>query len=320
MGQQYIEYPRALCTIEGPVKGQKSIATNFYRARYKDQDFITHTFPNNWTAYSVILEGMFLINTKPLNCHKIMDEYSNFIMRRFIIPYLKKGSQEVHVLFDDPGRQIENPKQFEQSRRDAPLGDHICFVFFNDAEVPTKWQNTIKCRTCKRRLTIYLSDYFVKKIRTFLIESQKYVTSGATETFNSVVVTKDTGVCVWSPVESRVDESDTRVWLHLKYSAGTKKFILSPDTDVYHIGLPLVTSVDCVIVQLSRPSDKELKLLNVNILVDLFKRDPDLVTIPEIYIPTVLQTLFVCTGCDYISFFSGIGKAFFLKVFLSMPS
>lgn len=28
-----------------------------------------------------------------------------------------------------------------------------------------------------------------------------------------------------------------------------------------------------------------------------------------------MQTLFVATGCDYVSFFAGIGKAFFLKVF-----
>ena len=196
-----------------------------------------------------------------------------------------------------------------------PLATTFASYFFDDAEVPIKWQNTIKCRMCKRRLTTYLSGYFVRKIRPFLTESQKFVMSGATDNFNSVLVTNDTGACMWSTIESRVDESDTRLWLHLRYSAGTKKFILSPDTDVYHIGLPLVTPEESVIVQLSRPSDKELKLLNVNILIDLLKRDPDLVHIPEINIPRVLQTLFVCTGCDYVSFFSGIGKTFFLKVF-----
>ena len=48
---------------------------------------------------------------------------------RFIVHYFKKGSQEKHLLFDDPGRQLENPKKFEQIRRDVPSGDHICFVF-----------------------------------------------------------------------------------------------------------------------------------------------------------------------------------------------
>jgi len=36
------------------------------------------------------------------------------------------------------------------------------------------------------------------------------------------------------------EESDTRVWLHVVHSAGTRKLLFSPDTDVYHIGLFLV--------------------------------------------------------------------------------
>ena len=232
------------------------------------------------------------------------------------MPYLNKGSKEVHLLFDDPGRQTENPKQFEQSRHDITSSDHICFVFFDAAEVPTKWQPTIKCRLCKRRLTTYLSDYFVRKIRPFLTNAaQKYMTSGATETSASVMVTREGGASKWSTIQSSVDESDTRLWLHLRHSTGTNKFILSPDTDVYHIGLPLVIPGENVLIQLSLPSNKELKILALHNLVDLLKRDPDLVHISEAYIPTVLQTLFVATGCDYVSFFSGIGKAFFLKVF-----
>lgn len=70
-----------------------------------------------------------------------------------------------------------------------------------------------------------------------------------------------------------------------------------------------------MLIQLSRPSDKELKLLNLNLFIDLLKRDPDLAHIPESNIPRIIQTIFVATGCDYISFFAGIGKAFFLKVF-----
>ena len=108
IGQQYIEFPQALCETNGlPVKRQKSIATKFYQARYKDSELITHSFSSNWTPDTVILEGMFLINTKPLHFHKIMtlSDYGNFLLRRFILPYFRKGSQEVHLLFDDPGRK-----------------------------------------------------------------------------------------------------------------------------------------------------------------------------------------------------------------------
>ncbi len=128
-------------------------------------------------------------------------------------------------------------------------------------------------------------------------------------------MTKDAGRFQLSCIEFRVDESDTRVWLHVRNSAGTKKFILSPDTDVYHIGLTLVIPDEIVTVQLSRPCDKELKLINVNNLLDLLRRDPDLVHVPEQCIPRIIQVLFANTGCDYISFSSGIGKAFFLKFF-----
>ena len=61
-----------------------------------------------------------------------------------------------------------------------------------------------------------------------------------------------------------VDESDTRIWIHAKDSTGSRTYILSADTDVYHIGLPLITSTEEIISQLSRPSDEELNLLNLH--------------------------------------------------------
>ena len=48
--------------------------------------------------------------------------------------------------------------------------------------------------------------------------------------------------------------------------------------------------------------------------------DPDLSTIPRELLPKVLQTLFICTGCDYVSYFAGIGKSTFLKVFFQHAS
>ena len=128
-------------------------------------------------------------------------------------------------------------------------------------------------------------------------------------------VTKSAGPCATLQYDSDADESDTRIWIHAQHSTGSKKYILSPDTDVYHIGLPLILSTEEIIIQLSRPSDKELNLLNLHIFVDLLRRDPDLAHISSHTIPMIVQALFVSTGCDYISFFSGIGKAYFLKVF-----
>ena len=38
------------------------------------------------------------------------------------------------------------------------------------------------------------------------------------------------------------EEADTRVWLYVLRSPGTLKLVCSPETDVYHIGLPLISN------------------------------------------------------------------------------
>ena len=130
------------------------------------------------------------------------------------------------------------------------------------------------------------------------------------------MVTMGAGANTWPSIVSTVDESDTRIWLHSRVSAVTKKIILSPDTDVYiqYWLTTVIQPTESVIIQLSRPSDKQLNLLNCNVFLDLLKRDPDLAHVREEHIGRLMQSIFVATGCDYISFFSGIGKAFFLKV------
>ena len=59
--------------------------------------------------------------------------------------------------------------------------------------------------------------------------------------------------CMREDLITNADEADLRVWLHCKHSCGVNKLIFSPDTDVYHIGLPLMQSFEeChIIIQLS---------------------------------------------------------------------
>ena len=44
-----------------------------------------------------------------------------------------------------------------------------------------------------------------------------------------------------SRLACNAEEADMRIWLHVIHSAGQKKLVLSPETDVYHIGLPIVS-------------------------------------------------------------------------------
>ena len=58
-----------------------------------------------------------------------------------------------------------------------------------------------------------------------------------------------------------------------------------------------------------------IKLLYTKRLIVALSNDPDLANIAAATHSKVLQTLFVVTGCDYVSFFSGMGKATFLRCF-----
>ena len=62
-------------------------------------------------------------------------------------------------------------------------------------------------------------------------------------------------------------------------------------------------------------NSREVQFLDMSALLTAFLNDPDLANINTTTLPQVMQTLFVCTACDYTSFFSQIGKATFLRYF-----
>ena len=315
-GQQYLELPRALCTPSGePHKGQKSYTTKFYEKRYND--VILNRFPGLWVPDTVVLEGMFLINTAPLVTHVTMRDYAVFLVKRFIIPHLAKGVKEVHIVYDMPACNL-TPKAFEQGRRDTEhsvSSDHEHVAFTDVANVPQKWREYLHCRCCKRQLVLYLGQSFVHVVPPVLHGDQRVVTAGCHEGGKAMSISTS-GVEEGPTLECDAEESDTRVWLHVLCSSGHKKFLYSPDTDVYHIGLTLIDPcVQDVYVQLSNISSPELKLLHLNQLIHNFRNDPDLSLVPQPLIPRVIQTLFIGSGCDYISFFVGLGKATIMKHF-----
>ena len=51
-------------------------------------------------------------------------------------------------------------------------------------------------------------------------------------------------------------------------------------------------------------------------LVHAFENDPDIAGVEKSDIPVILQMLFICSVCDFISFFNGRGKATFLSTML----
>ena len=322
--QQCIELPRAIATTDGnPVKETKANTTKFFEKRYQQvtPPIITTSLQSGWIPDVVVMEGMFLINIRPWSAHKTMGDYANFLLKQHIQPYFRNTTtSDVHLLFDSPDSQQCTPKYFERNHRDKmnqTLDDHCCADFSADLMIPPKWrENVLSCRKCKRQLVCFLSEHFLQKIRPRLRHSQIFVTAGGLKgepRDKAVQVTSGQPPNINNILSCNADESDTRIWLHALHSPGTRKLVLSPDTDVYHIGLPVIahTHLD-VLVRLSNFSSIEQRFLDLQALLTSIQSDPGLAAVEQKKIAPIFQTLFIATGCDYISFFNGIGKATFL--------
>jgi hypothetical protein len=130
----YIPLPRALVTADGfPHKGNKSNITNFFKSRYKDLNVVSSYFPSNWIPDSVLLEGMFLIQTVP---SLGVDSYSNYcqmVASRFILPHFKNGVKEVHVIFDSENNETESHHEHQD--------------ITENGTIPSNWRvDVIHCR------------------------------------------------------------------------------------------------------------------------------------------------------------------------------
>ena len=114
---------------------------------------------------------------------------------------------------------------------------------------------------------------------------------------------------------TNAEETDLRIWRHVFKTGATRILLYSPDTDVYNIGLGLLGDINKdIVIQINLPH-LDNQFLNLNGLSESLNNDPDLVTIPTESCQDILQVLFISTGCDYISYFSGFGKASFLNIF-----
>ena len=117
-------------------------------------------------------------------------------------------------------------------------------------------------------------------------------------------------------LRSNAEETDLRIWLHCMHSTGSRKMLYSPDTDVYNIGLPIMQenhSLEIYIELKGRRKDSH-RYLHLNKFIQALHSDPDLAQVSPEQRASIVQAVYILTGCDYISYFKGIGKVFFLNV------
>ena len=178
--EQYLELPRSIADENGlPHKGMKCFSTKFYEKKYGSAAILSN-FPENWLPRTVILEGMFIINSSPLRIHCTMQEYTRFLLKKYTLKYFTVGVNEVHIIFDNPGRFENHPKSIERNRRDAGKigGSHTHSHFSDEAKIPSKWQEMLKCRECKKRLIAYMADSLLMTAPEVLQEGQRLIVAG----------------------------------------------------------------------------------------------------------------------------------------------
>lgn len=154
----FIAHPCALSVPNGvPHKGNKSKATDFFETRYKKYVI---AFPCGWIPQSVILEGMFLIQTAPPPGVSTFKQYTDMFLSRFVNHHLRAGAIQVHVLFDDPDNSTQSPKEIERQKRDSSAhadSEHECLQINPQGVVPADWRSKlVNCRKYKRLLCEFL--------------------------------------------------------------------------------------------------------------------------------------------------------------------
>ena len=141
-----------------------------------------------------------------------------------------------------------SPKDIERGKRDATsLVDpsHCCTQIECHS---TDWRcQLLNCRKCKRELCNFLCDEMLVLAPQFLSNNQTLFNAGGflgNKRHQCWCIQKD-GQSQPLPIfRSNAEETDLSIWLNCVRSSGTRKMLYSPDTNVYHIGMTLISQCE----------------------------------------------------------------------------
>ncbi|XP_070574570.1 uncharacterized protein [Ptychodera flava] len=250
---------------------------------------------------------------------KVLD-YLHSLLQRWVAQYFYfLHAKEVHVVFDDPKRNGLSPKDIERLRRDkiqrSVGGEGKCDKIELGGSLPRNWQKFLTDRKQKRSLVSLLSDLFIIMGEKLPPGQSLTVAGGFDNDRRDHAYTVAGGkVSLAENYISNHEEADSRVWLHCERTLCTNVVIYSPDTDVYWVGLPLVNSNKEIYVHLKSKAYDNL-YIHMNTLTSVISSDIQLQRIPEKDVMKILQVLYIVSGCDYVSYFRGLGKKAFLDAF-----
>lgn len=316
--EQYSLFPRALVDPDGnPHKGTKSNWTDKLKARYNGPNSPFLPLPP-WVPQVAIVDAMFPLNITPLNQHKTISDYANLLFKISIAPHFNRGTSEVHLVFDHPERLSFNPKNCEHNRRYGNTkNEHTHITLTPQSPIPRPWREKLNCKHCKRAIVEALGWAYLRTAKQLLGDNQVFIVAGCfsgESQDDAWLFRKDSIPLRISTYRSNAQEADMRMWRHAIQCQHDHVLVCSADTDVYNIGLVMTRPSKHYLVQINPPQADSL-YIDIDGLMAAFQHDPDLASLPQNQLGSIMLQLYSVTGCDYISYISGMGKATFLKYF-----
>lgn len=139
----------------------------------------------------------------------------------------------------------------------------------------------------------FLGDYFLHNSSLHLAGNQTLYVSGA---FSGEII--DTAWFVTSTNQPEPDpqfscnaeEANTKLWLHAHKTPYDRILMITPDTDVYMVGLCLnCTKSKEIIAQINPYNVRQLRLLHLSRLLTALETNPDLAKVQSSYLPNILH-------------------------------
>ena len=311
---QFLHTPRAICTEKGfPRKGAKSTVYGTMQTRYAGKEVVSESIIFRRADTCLVAEGMNIIYKGPKG-QRTFDEYAKYLVQTVLVPYLRNGYNDIRVLFDQSGTQGPSPKIFEQMRRDGKSDNEsddadLEYTTIEDStELPKLWSPFLNIRKNKRLLCSYLVQKLPAVMKPLLKPNYMFIASGSV-----TVCASPEGISNYRFNTNHV-ECDTQVWLHVYDTKCNTVHVRSIDRDLGMIGIGLFHKFQGKQIYIEYQQTPAM-YVNINCLVQSLSSDTDLAGPVESAsdICKIIQTTFICSGCDFVSYFYGKTKTKFYE-------
>uniref|UniRef100_UPI00358DF722 uncharacterized protein n=1 Tax=Myxine glutinosa TaxID=7769 RepID=UPI00358DF722 len=257
-----------------------------------------------------VMDGMAMI--QKLNINKLTGErtflnLAHEILKRLVKEAEGNKSSEIHFV-TDTYRKV-SIKNAEREKR-AARGSQVMQIY--GQSLPQQWKKFLSNGDNKESLIEYLFETwskvktaYLRGITVFLAHGTKCHIFTGSSTPDQVVEVKEE-----PSLNSTHEEADTRMFLHAAHAAHTSNdvIIVSPDTDVFIIGIALVPQISAHLY-FHTGKGVNLRTIDLKAIYDSIGDD----------VSQALIGLHCFTGCDSVSAFYGKGKKKALNLILKNP-